>query len=197
MINLSNVYTIDVFCKMIALNFTPFPVLVTERLTLRKLSAEDAPGIFLLRSDRRVNAFLDRPILADIDGAHQFINKREKAVAANESLYWVITQKDDNSLIGTICIWNIDTEKEQAEIGFEMRPEFQGKGLMQEAVQKVKEFGFAVLKLSVITALTKAENRSSVNVLLKNKFQLDKSNQFVSKEAADELEVYYLLSSFS
>lgn len=182
---------------MIITNFTPFPVLQTESLVLRKLTAVDAPEIFLLRSDKRVNTFLDRPILADIEGAHQFITKIENFIAAKESLYWAITLKDNDTLIGTICIWNIEKQKAQAEIGYELLPDFQGKGFMNEAIGKVIEFAFEEMKLSVITALTKTENKSSVNVLLKNNFQLDNSNEFVSKETVGELDVYYLLSSAS
>jgi [ribosomal protein S5]-alanine N-acetyltransferase len=182
---------------MVKTNFALFPVLQTERLVLRKLNAIDAPAIFQLRSDKRVNAFLDRPILGDIEGAHQFIAKIENLIAAKESLYWAITIKGNDTLIGTICIWNIEKQKAKAEMGYELLSDFQGKGLMQEAIEKIIEFAFSEMKLSVITALTKAENHPSVKVLLKNSFQLDSGYEFVSKEAAEELDVYYLLSSAS
>ena len=154
---------------------------------------DDDFAILRLRTDKRVNKFLDRPVTATIEAAHQFISKIENSVANNESVYWAITLKDIDRLIGTICIWNIEATKEQAEIGFELYPDFQGKGLMQEALAKVIEFGFTSMKLSVITGLTKPENNSSVKLLLKNYFQLDKENKYVSKEEAGGLAVYFLL----
>ena len=34
--------------------FTPFPILITERLTLRQLLLEDAQDVFALRSDSEI-----------------------------------------------------------------------------------------------------------------------------------------------
>ena len=39
-------------------NFTPFPILATERLTLRQLSIDDQQNIFALRSDKEINKYL-------------------------------------------------------------------------------------------------------------------------------------------
>ena len=39
---------------MMQLNFSPFPVLTTERLVLRRMSADDAPEMFFLRSNAGV-----------------------------------------------------------------------------------------------------------------------------------------------
>ena len=45
---------------MLALNFTPFPELKTERLLLRKLKASDANEMFFLRSDENVLRYLGK-----------------------------------------------------------------------------------------------------------------------------------------
>jgi ribosomal-protein-alanine N-acetyltransferase len=42
------------------LNFTPFPVLETNRLLLRQVTLQDAPEIFFLRSNPDVLKYLDR-----------------------------------------------------------------------------------------------------------------------------------------
>ena len=53
---------------MLNLNFTPFPNLTTERLALRHLNLNDANDISVLRSDSRVNEFIDRPGSTTIEG---------------------------------------------------------------------------------------------------------------------------------
>src|SRR5437868_13096004 len=121
---------------MLNLNFTPFPNLITERLFLRQLKIEDANEIFTLRSSDEVNRFLDRPKATTIDEARQFINKINDGINKNESVYWAITFKNDSKLIGTICYWNISKENDRAEIGYELQPRYQGKGIMQEAILK-------------------------------------------------------------
>ena len=156
------------------------------------MNIKDANEIMIIRSDERVNEFIDRPKSIDIIDAEKFIEKIEKGIATNEWIYWIITLKGDNTLTGTICYWNISVENNMAEIGYELHPYFQGKGIMQEAILKIIDFGFDEMKLKTITALPHADNNKSIQVLLKNNFVLDKDYKFVSKEDAGDLLVYYL-----
>ena len=71
--------------------FTPFPVLTTERLTLRQLVINDEQEIFILRFDREINKYLDRQISNSIDDARNFINKVNENINKSGSLYWAIT----------------------------------------------------------------------------------------------------------
>src|SRR5579871_6749068 len=114
--------------------FIPFPNLKTERLIFRQLNADDKDEIFKLRSDESVNQFLDRPKANSIDDALQFIDKIDGFIKNGESIMWAIVLKDDPKLIGTICLWNFQNENTEAEIGYELLPEFQGKKIMQEAI---------------------------------------------------------------
>jgi [ribosomal protein S5]-alanine N-acetyltransferase len=152
------------------MNFIPFPGLTTERLTLRQLQLTDENEIFALRSDKRVNEFLDRPKAESIEDARQFINKINKGIISNEVFYWGIILKNDLKLIGTICYWNISKEHFTAEMGFELQPGFQGKGIMQEAMVKIIDYGFAVMKLNSIDAETDPNNSRSIKLLERNGF---------------------------
>ncbi|HNR17420.1 MAG TPA: GNAT family N-acetyltransferase [Chitinophagaceae bacterium] len=167
---------------------------MTERLLLRRLSEADAHDILMLRSNEQVNQFLDRPACIDLEAAKNFIAKIEKGIANNESLYWVITLKGNDKLIGTICLWNFEADKMQAEIGFELHPDFQGKGVMQEAIAKVIDYSFSELKLSVVTGLTNPANLLSIKVLERNNFLRDENYTWVNKEDAEDLFVFYLLA---
>lgn len=177
---------------MPALNFSPFPQLATERLLLRRLNKTDAHDIMMLRSDEQVNKFLDRPACIDLEDAENFIAGIEKGINNNESLYWVITLKENDKLIGTICLWNFELEKMQAEVGFALLPGFQGKGFMLEAILKIIEFSFSELKLSVLTGLTHPANIRSIKVLESSNFIRDMNYKLVSKEDAGNLVVFYL-----
>jgi len=46
---------------MIAINFTPFPILTTERLVLRKVQIKDEAEYFILKSDERMLQFVNYP----------------------------------------------------------------------------------------------------------------------------------------
>ena len=90
---------------MLNRNFTTFPILATERLTLRQLVLNDEQEIFILRSDSEINKYLDRQISNTIDDARNFINKVNENIKINDSLYWGITLSDKNILVGTICLF--------------------------------------------------------------------------------------------
>lgn len=152
------------------ISFTPFPRLITERLLLRHLEMQDDNEIFFLRSDETVNKYLFATIPKSIGDARDFIKKINTNVESNESIYWGISLKNDNKLIGTICIWNIEREQSKAEIGYVLHPAHQGKGLMQEAVASVIGYGFQQMKLKCLDAVLHPGNKRSIILLERNGF---------------------------
>jgi ribosomal-protein-alanine N-acetyltransferase len=156
--------------KMADINFTPFPVLTTERLTLRQLSIDDKQNIFALRSDTQVNKYLDREPSKTIDDAIHFIKKINDNIENNNSIYWVISLTSTKTFVGTICLFDFSNEKESCEIGYELMTKFQGQGLMKEATQVVIDYVFQILKFKKILAFTHYENLNSTNLLLKLNF---------------------------
>jgi ribosomal-protein-alanine N-acetyltransferase len=168
------------------ISFTPFPILETERLVLRQLQMSDKQSIFLLRSDERINEFIDRENAISIDEAANFIDMMEKTVANNEGIYWVLEDKSSNCFIGTACLWGVIDEDAKAEIGYELLYEAQGKGYMQEAVSAVVEYGFKTMGLKTISAVIKEGNERSV------KLAESKGFKFIKKEG---VELFYVLES--
>ena len=179
------------------INFTPFPVLKTERLLLRKLSPKDDKEIYFLRSDERVNKYIDRLRAASPEDAQNFINKTNRAIENNEFIDWAITFKDYSKLIGTICLWNISKEENKAEVGYELLPDFQGKGIASEVFSAVVNFGFNVMKLQTIEAYTHKENQSSIKLLEKFNFKRDPEAEAKIDRAVDPNNVIYSLSKNS
>jgi ribosomal-protein-alanine N-acetyltransferase len=152
-------------------SFTPFPVLKTERLTLRQLISSDDKEIFALRSDDNVNKYLDRKPSKSLEDAKNFIQTINENIQRNDSIYWAITLNGIDKLIGTICLFDFSEDHSKAEIGYELLPGFQGKGFMQEATSKVIHFGFQHVGLNSIEASTRSENQSSRRLLEKLNFR--------------------------
>lgn len=152
------------------IQFTPFPDLFTERLHLRQLAMSDEHEMYVQRSDPRIIRYLDRPKAKDLDAARQFIQNINAGIAANQAIFWAIALKNDPTLIGTICLWNIAPEKSSAELGYALHPDFQGKGYMQEALEKVVHYGFSVMQAKKIDAFSHPENEPSIRLLQKNNF---------------------------
>jgi ribosomal-protein-alanine N-acetyltransferase len=152
------------------INFTPFPNLTTERLNLRQLTIQDDDGMFALRADAKVAGYVNRPVAETVDQIRPFIHMINDGVTNNEAIFWALTLKNDNKLIGTICLWNIQEGESKAEIGYELLPAYHGKGLMQEAVLAVLDYGFQVMKLGTIEGVVHPENAPSIKLLERNKF---------------------------
>lgn len=155
------------------LEFIPFPRIQTERLILRSLQEDDAPGIFLIRSNNEVNLHLDRQPATSIDDAVLFIRRVRSGLEKRSAVLWAIVPKNAAGLAGTIVLWNISEEKKQAEIGYELLPQFQGKGYGAEAVSAVLQYGFGQMKLERVEAFTRTGNEASVRLLLKFGFERD------------------------
>jgi len=154
------------------MNYIRFREISTKRLLLRQLEDTDDTAIFSLRSDNRVNQFLDRPKPNSIDEARAFISKIINGIAGGESLYWCIALKENKQLIGTICLWNLSADRKTAELGYELHPDHQGKGYMNEAMEAVIDFAFQTAGLSNLEACTHKDNEASGKLLLKHRFEL-------------------------
>jgi len=157
------------------INFTPYPNLSTERLALRRLTREDDFNLMSLRSNPQVNKYIERSMQMSLEEAHSFIKRINDGIKSNISIYWVIALKDRPAMIGTICLWNFSKDKARAELGYELDPDYRGKGLMNEAVKCVVNYGFNELHLNTIEAFTHKNNDNSSRLLRKNNFKLDPS----------------------
>lgn len=158
---------------MLELNFNPFPNLASQRFILRAPTLHDAEAFVVLRSDPLVNRYLNRAPTTTVAAARQFIEMIQANIASNQSLYWVVTTKESDDPIGTICYWNIEPELDQAEIGYELQSAFFGKGIMREVIPVVIQFGFEQLHLQKITAFPAVNNERSVRLLELNHFIID------------------------
>ena len=170
---------------------TSFPILTTERLTLRQLVINDEQEIFTLRSDREINKYLERQISSTIDDARDFINKVTENINKGDSLYWAITLSDKNIFVGTICLFGFSNENNTCEIGYELLTTFQGQGLMKEAVGKVIEYAFNTIRVKKIEAFLHKDNQSSIKLL--ERFSFKKSNE--NDNTNPDLVSYYLTKS--
>lgn len=151
-------------------NFNPFPVLTTERLTLRQLSTGDQEDIFALRSDAEINKYLDRAPSKTIEDALNFINQINDNIKNNNSIYWVISLTKTQAFAGTICLFDFSSEKNSCEIGYELATKSQGQGIMHEAAKAVITYAFETMQFQKIVAHMHKENQQSTKLLTKLNF---------------------------
>ena len=155
-------------------HFEPFPTLETESLLLRKIEIEDFNEVFALRSHPEMHQYTDTIPDTFVDQSISYINRVDKGVKENLFVLWGIELKSTQKIIGTICIWSLDEVRNSGELGYGIHPDYQKQGYMREAIMSVVNFGFSVMKLSVIEAFTEINNLNSVNLLKRLNFKYDK-----------------------
>lgn len=143
--------------------FEKYPVLRTDRITLRLTTHADAPSLVNITTYQRV------PV-KNIEETIEVFDKVYANYLTGDSVHWCIEDNATQVPVGCIGFYR-GFKDETAEVGYVMKPEYRGKGYMSEAVQLVVQFGFETMQLKNIIAYTGPQNTASHGVLLKNGFQ--------------------------
>ena len=149
---------------MLTFNFTPFPILESERLRFRKLSDEDINEIFELRSNPETMKYIPRPLATNLEEALAHIKMINEKIDANIDINWAVTQKDSNKCIGLMGFFRTQPENYRSELGYMILPEHHNKGYVTEAVKTLLDYAFNELKFHSIEAVIDPANIASEKV---------------------------------
>jgi ribosomal-protein-alanine N-acetyltransferase len=156
---------------MLAPDFTPFPLITTKRLLLGQIEMSDAPDILALRSNEKVMRYIDKENTKTIEEAEALIKRINDDASNNEAITWGISLKEaPGKLVGTIGFWRMIKPHYRAEVGYMLHPDLWGKGMMDEALKAVIDFGFNTIQLHSIEAHINPNNAASAGILEKNGF---------------------------
>ena len=151
-------------------DFSTFPTLVTERLTLRELLLSDAPDVLIFRGDPEVQKY-DDPILHNVGEVQAFIEEIRAEYTAQEGLAWAVTLNNSDTVLGLFGFHHWNKYHRRAEVGYGLARVYWGQGIGSEAVRAIVRFGFEQMDLNRIYAGTIADNHESVRLLEKVGFQ--------------------------
>ena len=177
--------------------FTVFPQLETERFILRKGIMDDGQDILRLYSNENVVKYLPLPLFASVEDAIDEINWYEKIFKEQKGLRWVIEEIQTNKVIGTCGYLNYEKEHNRIEIGYDLNPDYWGKGVMQEALSAIIHFAFTSMGINKIEAKIEPENTASIKLLEKLNFSQEgllRQHEFEKGKYID-LAIFSLLKS--
>lgn len=135
------------------------PILTTERLLLRPLTREDADDIYAIFSHSEVTKYYEVDTLTDTTQAQVLL---EHFIAAGRL---GISIRGDSRLIGSCGLFAFNTQYFSASLGYELAPEFWGRGIMTEALKALFSYGFFTLGMNRLNALVYPDNAASISVL--------------------------------
>ena len=154
--------------------YIPNIELHTPRLILRWLDKSDRDLIFALHSDLRVIRYTGIAQYLDIAQADDFMQRIEQDMKNNKSLTWAMFLSATGHSIGTICFWNLSDDKKDAELGYDLLPDYWGQSYVLEAILAVLDFGFKHCGFDNIYAYPRSVHTASCRVLEKTGFRFVK-----------------------
>lgn len=151
--------------------FESFPVLQTKNLILREITLEDAENIFNIYSDPVAMKYFGKVPYNNFEQANEMINKVITNFRERNGIRWAITFNHSNELIGTGGFWRLVKDHFRAEIGYDLSVQHWRKGVMNEALTSIINYGFNELNLHTIEANVDPENIASIKLLEKLQFK--------------------------
>jgi [ribosomal protein S5]-alanine N-acetyltransferase len=182
---------------MLELKFDKFPVLETPRLILRQVQMGDLQAMHKMRTDSAIMAYMDTEIPKTINDTQKKIEQELDSFSKGNSVYWAITLKDTNEMVGGAGYWRITKEHFRAEIGYQLMQQYWRKGYSLEALKSIIQFGFEKMGLHSIEGNVNPKNDPSIKLLEKLGFKQEayfKENFYYNGKFLDSL-IYSLLVS--
>ncbi|QHO73740.1 GNAT family N-acetyltransferase [Bradyrhizobium sp. CCBAU 051011] len=150
-----------------------FPVLSTRRLTLRAAMPKDVPAFRALLSIPDVTRFSNWPDTPSTTRVERSLRWMSKIHGSGKGCAWIIEISGSKALAGAIRFNSFEKKWRCGQIGYELHPDYWGKGLMTEAVRAVVACGHETFRLNRIDAWTLPGNAASDRVLEKSGFQYE------------------------
>lgn len=140
--------------------------LFTKRTQLRRIDYDDLTDMFEYTSNPAVTRYLEWDPHSNIAQTREFIKKTINDYNTSEySFTWGIEYIDNAKFIGVLRIYDYVPGYGKAEISYIINPDFQGRGIMSEAILKIFSYCFVELKLVRIQAKCSTSNSGSVKLL--------------------------------
>ncbi|MEO0368522.1 MAG: GNAT family N-acetyltransferase [Pseudomonadota bacterium] len=144
--------------------------LETRQLALRVMRETDLPNVYQLHSIDVVNQYLPYQTWQGYQDALDWYEKVKLRRATSEAEQFVIIERGENKLIGTIIVFGFDKAERTIEVGYVLHPDHWGQGLMQEALQSFLSVLEKALSLSAVQAVVEQPNTASLKLLSKLDF---------------------------
>ncbi|NMP38571.1 MAG: GNAT family N-acetyltransferase [Clostridiales bacterium] len=139
------------------------PVINTERLELRTLTAEDVPAL---------REWLTEPSIYRYWGSNCGKNDKnpelmfEKSPKPTKSFHWGIVLTAENKAIGEMWVYLIENDR-MAKVAYRVNPRYHGNGYASEALSAAVNFCFSQTELRRLWTYVDVRNTPSARVLEK------------------------------
>ncbi|MCL2487656.1 MAG: GNAT family N-acetyltransferase [Oscillospiraceae bacterium] len=146
--------------------------LTTPRLTLRRLTAADAPAMYAnWCSDQKVTKFLRWDPHPSEEHTRELLESWVTEYERADYYHWVIEYA--KYIIGTIAFHAASDNHERLEIGYCIGSRWWNRGIVTEALGAALRYAFEELNAHRMIALHDTQNPGSGRVMQKNGMKLE------------------------
>jgi [ribosomal protein S5]-alanine N-acetyltransferase len=147
-----------------------FPSLDFDDLyILREQTLEDTEAFFRYYTDHEVGQYILASKPSTLLEASREVQYCRNLFYSKQGVYWTIAKKSDNEMIGAIGLYMNNTHH-RAEITYDLAKEYWRQGIMKKAMRAVIDYAFSEMKLLRLEAVTRNENKASMQLLKKLDF---------------------------
>lgn len=150
-----------------------FPNLITQRLNLRQITADDVPALFAIHSDSDWMQWYGVDPISSLVEAEQLADLFAGWSAAGTGFRWALERKQDKRLLGTCGLFRWNKSWRNCVIGYEIQRTFHGQGYMREAVTAILNYGFDMMALHRVQAETHPDNLPSIGLASRLGFRFE------------------------
>ncbi len=139
------------------------PVIETDRLTIRSMTAADVPALKKWMPDRSIYTYWGKnPGRAEMDP--ELLFRKEERPA--KSFHLGIAEKDSGEVIGDIWVYLIENDR-MAQIAIRLSKKEHGRGYGTEALSAMTRFCFENTELQRLWTQVDVRNTASCRILEK------------------------------
>ena len=151
---------------------SPLPVLQTSRLTLRPMAATDTDAAYKMIAASRDSfaRWFGWARASTRESVQEYTQQATEAMTVGNAWHYVARTRQE-SLIARVGLTQIDPVNFSAELGYMLRTDFEGSGLMTEAALGLLSYAFGAGGLHRIVAYADVENVGSQKVLTRLGFR--------------------------
>lgn len=142
----------------------PTPYFTTARLAARTFFSGDLDAFVAYRADPDVARYQGWSDYTVEEGRALIDAMANVTPGAPGEWYQFALESADAALVGDVAL-KVSGEPGEAELGFTLAPEHQGKGYGAEAVRGLLDYAFGALSLRRVIAITDALNSPAASLL--------------------------------
>lgn len=148
-----------------------------DHYTLRPPLIEDTESLYKLVTNNKPRLLDYFPIalnaITSIANTRSYIELKISQAEKQEAITHFIIDDHTTKVIGVVFIKNFDWTIPKAELAYYIDKNYEGKGIISEALKQLINYSFTELKLNKVYLRTATDNAGSQKVALKNGFKLE------------------------